>query len=45
MLRDVNLLLYAYDSSAAQHERAQTCVEGIIFRQEPIGLAIESTAS
>ncbi len=39
MLLDVNLLLYAYDPSSAQHERAQGWIEDILSRQEPVGLA------
>ncbi|HEY7375242.1 MAG TPA: type II toxin-antitoxin system VapC family toxin [Polyangia bacterium] len=36
---DVNLLVYAHNRAAPLHERARTWWEGLIDRQQPIGLA------
>jgi toxin-antitoxin system PIN domain toxin len=35
---DANLLLYAYDSAAAQHARARVWLEGLLSAAEPVGL-------
>jgi toxin-antitoxin system PIN domain toxin len=36
---DVNLLVYAYNESAPQHERARTWWEDRMNRPEPVGIA------
>ena len=35
---DANLLLYAYDSECAEHEKAHSWLETVFSGQEPIGL-------
>lgn len=39
ILIDANLLLYAYDSSSAHHERARDWLSSLLSNPEPVGLA------
>lgn len=43
ILPDVNLLLYAYDGSAPQHDRARSWWERALSGREPVGLAWVTT--
>ena len=42
ILVDANLLLYAYDSSSAQHDRARPWLERALTGTEAVGLALIS---
>lgn len=42
---DANILLYAYDSTAAGHARARAWVEQIFSGTEPVGLPWQSIAA
>jgi hypothetical protein len=42
ILIDSNLLLYAYNASAPEHERAKAWLEERLSRPEPVGLASSS---
>ncbi len=39
ILLDANLLLYAYNTSFPQHERARSWLEGVLSRPEPVGMS------
>ena len=42
ILLDVNLLLYAYDASSKDHDRAARWLEEVLSRQSIVGLAWET---
>jgi uncharacterized protein len=39
IIPDINLLMYAYNRSAVMHERARAWWEGVLNREQPVGLA------
>ncbi|MCL4839407.1 MAG: PIN domain-containing protein [Thermoanaerobaculia bacterium] len=45
ILADANLLLYAYNASAPEHERARTWLEECLSRPEPFALSWETISA